>query len=271
MEGIGPKDFTKLFQKTNLPILTTKERQKASLLVVESDPAIRNRLRQILTSLDIGHVADAVDHASALKKIEEHNFSHVLFESKKTSMPIKEFLTKVLEYDNRVIPIACSYQPSVDDVFDLLIYGARSFLVKPFTTESVDEAMIWATKGERLSDSVLNAKNRNEALALLVLNNLGKLTTVLKQSRFFETAKREIPKRKMALQHTMELARTFAHGGEMGLLETLIELSAQRSEEPASRLGKVRKMLGGTRKGPKGDGPEDEKLNEISQALEAIS
>ena len=244
--------------------MTSKERQSSSILIVESDPSIRNRLRQILTSLDISHVADAVDHVNALKKIEERQFSHVLFEAKRTNMPIRDFITKLLEYDNRVVGIASSYEPTVDDVFDLLLYGARGFLAKPFTTESVDHALIWATKGDPISDSVLYARNRNEALASLVMNTLGKLTTVMKQARHFETARRELPKRHQALQRAMELARTFAQGGETALLEAMITLAAERDDQPATRLGKVRKLLGGTRK-PKSD-EEDQAPQKHSSA-----
>ena len=256
-------DFSKLYQKSSLPVLTSKERQRASILVVESDPSIRNRLRQTLISLDIGHISDAPDHITALKKIEERHFSHLLFETKKSNMPLKDFLQSAMEFDNRTIAIASSYEPTVDDVFDLLIMGARSFLVKPFTTESVDEAIIWASKGEPISDSILYAKNRNEALASLVLNSLGKLTVIMRQSHTFETARRELPKRQAALRRAVEIARMFAQGGEDALLEAMVEYSLARSEEPASRLGKVRKML--SRKGDRSE--EDNSQQRLAQAL----
>ncbi len=258
-------DFAKLFPKTALPPLTAKERQRASVLVVESDPAIRNRLRQILTSIDMGSVSDAANHALALQKIEEQSFSHVLFEAKKTNIPIREFLTKAIGIDKRLILIACSYEPTIDDVFDLLIYGARGYLVKPFTTESVDDAIAWATKGEPVSDSIVTATTRNEALASLVLSAFGKLTTIMKQSQHFETAKREIPKRQLALKRAVELARTFANGGDMALLETFIEIAAARSENGhATRLGKVRKNLETRREA--GEDPTQSFLNHLTVA-----
>src|SRR5690606_14220110 len=112
--------------------------------IVESEPSIRNRLRQILIALDFGRISDAHNHNAALRKLEEQPYSHLIFDAKQNDLPIKEFLNRAMEFDSRTIPIATSYQPTVDDVFDLLIMGARSFVVKPFTSESVDEALIWA-------------------------------------------------------------------------------------------------------------------------------
>lgn len=251
-------DLTKLFSTGSLPVMTVKERQRASILVVESETSIRTRLKQTLASLDVGHIADAPQYEAALKKIEEHQFSHVLFDATDRKMSVKEFISKALGYDRRIIAIAASYKPTVDHVFDLLMMGARGYLVKPFTTESVDEALIWATKGEPVSESVLNASSRNEALASLVMNALGKLTTVMKQSEIFDTAKREIPRRQQAMRRAVEVARMFAQGGDDALLETLVEYAAQRSEEPATRLGRVRRMLS-----RRGTAPE-ENGNEVS-------
>ncbi|MCB0310169.1 MAG: hypothetical protein KDD42_02970 [Bdellovibrionales bacterium] len=236
-------DFSKLYSRKTLPTMSAKERQQSSILIVESEANTRNTLRQTLISLDIGSVSDAPDHIQALKKIEERFFSHIVFESKKTSMPAKEFLHKALEYDNRIIAIPTSLEPTVDDVFDLLILGARGFLVKPFTTESVDNAIVWSTKGEPISESILYARNRNEALASLVLSAFGKLTTVMRQAKEFETARRELPQRQLALSRAVELGRTFAQGGEMALLEALVDFAAARAEGPATRLGRLRKFL----------------------------
>ncbi|MBX7137462.1 MAG: hypothetical protein K1X83_05710 [Oligoflexia bacterium] len=240
-------DFSKLFQRGATPIMTARERQSATILVVETDSSTRNRLRQTLTSLDFGQVVDAPNHTTALTRIEERPFSHIIFEARRTSMQVKEFLTKALQIDSRIIAIPTSYEPTVDEVFDLLIMGARGYLVKPFTTHSVDEAIIWSTKGDPISDSILFAKTRNEALAALVMNSLGRLSTIMKQSQTFETARRELPKRQAALKRAMEIARMFAQGGEDALLASLIDFAAARAEEPATRLGKVRRRLDNTR------------------------
>jgi len=197
----------------------------------------------MLIRLGYGTVSDAADHVQALKKIEERRFSHIIFEAKRTSMPSNDFLTKVIELDSTVFSIATSWEPNVDDVFGLLIIGARGFIVKPFTEESVDESIIMASKGEPISDAILYAKDRNEALASLIMTQLDKLATTLRQSVHFETARREIPRRAAGLRRTMNIGRTFARGGPEKLLDSLVDFCLERSDGPATRLGRLRKRL----------------------------
>jgi len=238
-------NFAQQFKRGGPATLTDAERKNASILVVEPEASLRNSLRQMLIRLGYGTVSDASDHVQALKKIEERRFSHVIFEAKRTSMPANDFLTKVIELDSSVVSIATSWEPNVDDVFGLLIIGARGFIVKPFTEESVDESIIMASKGEPISDAILYAKDRNEALASLIMTQLDKLATTLRQSVHFETARREIPRRTAGLRRTMDIGRTFARGGPEKLLESLVDFCLERSDGPATRLGRLRKRLVG--------------------------
>jgi two-component system chemotaxis response regulator CheY len=238
-------DFAQQFKRGGPAKFTDAERKNASILVIEPEASLRNSLRQMLIRLGYGTVSDASDHIQALKKFEERRFTHIIFEAKKTSMPTTEFLTKVIELDSAVITIPASWEPNVDDVFGLLIIGARGFIVKPFTEESVDESIIMASKGEPISDAILYAKDRNEALASLIMTQLDKLATTLRQSQHFETARREIPRRTAGLRRTMDIGRTFARGGPEKLLESLVEFCLERSDGPATRLGRLRKRLVG--------------------------
>ena len=227
--------------------MSPSERNKASVLVVESDPSERNNLRTALKTLGFGAIADAPNHSAALEKLNDRKFTHIIFEAKKTSMPAKEFLTKVFEGTEDVIAIPSSNEPNVDDVFDLLILGAKGYLVKPFTVDTVDQAIVGATKGEPIADAVLQAKDRNEALVAIMMSTLDKLATLMRQSEQFETAKRELPRAHAMLNRSAGLAKTFAKGGDQGLLEALERFCIERSKGPASRLGRLRKRLSTTR------------------------
>jgi hypothetical protein len=66
----------------------------------------------------------------------------------------------------------------------------------------------------------------------------------------FETAKREIPKALGTLRRSAELAKTFAKGGEDGLIEAMEKFCIERSKGPATRLGRLRKRLKTTRAVP---------------------
>lgn len=89
-----------------------------------------------------------------------------------TNIPTKDFLARILEMDKSVIAIPSSNDPNIDEVFDLLVMGARGYLVKPFTVETVEIGLAMATKGEPMSEAVLNAKDCNEALVAIMMGSL---------------------------------------------------------------------------------------------------
>ncbi|MDC0357993.1 response regulator [Oligoflexia bacterium] len=223
--------------------LTPAERAKAVVMIVEPNAADRNNLRTAIKTLGFGALTDVPNHAAALDKIQERKITHIIFDARKTNMPPKEFLAKVLEYDPTTVLIPSSCEPNVDDVFDMLIMGAKGYLVKPFNVEAVDLAVISATKGEPIADVVKQAKDRNEALVAIVMSTLDKTATLLRQAEQFDTAKREIPRAMATFRHASELAQTFAKGGEEGLFIALEKFCIERSKGPATRLGRLRKRL----------------------------
>jgi len=224
-------------------VMTPAERNKASVLIVESDSAERNNMRNALKVLGYGAFTDVPNHALALEKLQERKITHILFDAKKTNMPPKEFLHKVLESDSSIIAVPASYEPNVDDVFDMLIMGARGFLCKPFTVDTLEAAIVMASKGEPMAEAVLNAKDRNEALVAIMMGSLDKTATIMRQALQFETAKREIPKALSSFKRSAELAKMFAKGGPEGLMLALEKFCIERSKGPATKLGRLRKRL----------------------------
>ena len=227
--------------------LTAAERARASILVVESDANDRNLMRPVLKNLGYGSFTDVPNHATAIEKFQERKITHVIFDARKTNIPPKDFLKKILEMDRSVIAIPSSNDPNIDEVFDLLVLGARGYLVKPYTVESVEIGIVMATKGDPMSDAVLNAKDRNEALVAIMMGSLDKAATTLRQATQFETARRDIPKAFTALKRSAELAKTFCKGGEEGLLTALEKFCLERSQGPATKLWRLRKRLSSVR------------------------
>lgn len=227
--------------------LSTAERSRSSILIVESEANDRNNMRTAFKSLGYGSYSDAPTHAAALEKLGQKKFTHIIFDAKKTNMTPKEFLHKVFEGDTSIIALPSSYNPNVDDVFDLLIMGAKGYLVKPFTQETLDNAVIMATKGEPMSEAVLQAKDRNEALIAILMGSLDKTAIILRQAQQFETARREIPRAIAGLRRSAELAKTFAKGGENALIEAMEKFCIERGKGPATKLGRLRKKLKTTR------------------------
>lgn len=228
----------------NAPAMSSVDKDRAHILVVESDATTRNTFKQTLATLGYPSVFDAPNHAMALQKLAERPITHVIFEAKKSTMPAAEFLTAVLACDDKIIALPSSSEPSVDDVFNLLVIGARGFIVKPFAGDTLDSSIAMATKGEPLSEAILFAKNRNEALISLAMSNLDRLAQTMKQARQFETAQRELGKKVMAFKRAVDLAKTFAQGGEEKLLQAILDFCLERQNGPATRLGRLRKRLG---------------------------
>jgi DNA-binding NarL/FixJ family response regulator len=223
--------------------LSTAERAAASLLIVERDANDRNMMRSVLKALGYGAFTDVPNHMIALEKFQERKITHVIFDARKINIPTKEFLGKILEMDRSVIALPSSRDPNIDEVFDLLIMGARGYLVKPFTADTIELGIAMATKGEPLASAVVNAKDRNEALVAIMMASLDKAATTLRQAQQFETAKRDIPRAFSGLKRSAELAKTFAKGGDEGLLSALEKFCLERSQGPATKLGRLRKKL----------------------------
>ncbi len=233
--------------KESALVMSPAERNRASVLVVETDSLERNNLRTALKSLGYGAVVDAATHAVALEKFNDRKFTHVIFDAKKTNYPMRDWLSKVFEVDVGITAIPSSSNPSVDDVFDLLVLGAKGYLVKPFTVETVEQSILMATKGEPIAEAVLQAKDRNEALVAIMMSSLDRFATTYRQAQQFETAQRELPRMMSGFRRSAELAHTFAKGGDDGLLDALERFCIERSKGPATRLGRLRKRLSTTR------------------------
>ena len=137
----------------------------------------------------------------------------------------------------------CICRDCLQRSFDMMIHGARGFLVKPFTIDSVDNSITMATKGEPINSLVLQAKDRNEALVAMMMASTDNMASILRQSKEFETAKHEIPRYLANLNNSINLAHTFAKGGDDELLIALQKFCIERSKGPSTRLGRLRKKL----------------------------
>lgn len=227
--------------------MSDAERSTSSILLVEPEPTDRNLMRTMLKGLGFTSIIESPNHLASLEKFEGRKFTHIIFDAKKGNYPVRDWFTQVIEFAPSIIAIPSSANPSVDDVFELLLLGARGYLVKPFTRDTLDLSVVMATKGEPIADCVKQAKDRNEALVAIMMSSLDRLATVQRQASQFETARREVPRAQAALRRAQDLALTFAKGGEDGLIRALERFCVEKSRGPATRLGRLRKRLSTTR------------------------
>ena len=175
--------------------------------------------------------------SQALERMEERSFTHVIFDARSTKISARDFLLTVIEKDPSIIGLPTSFEPTVDDVFSLLIAGGKGYIVKPFTAGSLDEAICWATKGDPITESVRHSKGRNEALAAVIFASLDKLALMMRQARKFETARWEVPKRQSHLYRAVSIARTFAKGGDPKLREAIVDVALERCDNEPAQIG----------------------------------
>lgn len=223
--------------------MSVAERANARILVVESDIEERANMRHALRTLGFTNVSDSNNHVAALERCGQKQFTHIIFEARRTTMPANIFVEKVMEATPHMVMVAASFEPVADDVFGMLVLGARGYLVKPFTAQHLESAMIYATKGDRLPDEILNARDRNQALAAFVMASLDWAATLLRQSAEFETAKRELPQALDDFRRASDIVKTFAKGGPADLACAIETFCLERGSGPASKLGRLRKRL----------------------------
>lgn len=242
--------------------LTTHERNNISVLLVDSDNLFRTIMRDLLLNMGIKQVSSTTSHQKALTKIQDQHISHVIFTTQKTDMSAKDFVKASMETDDALIMIASASNPTTDGVFELLQSGARGFLVKPVQADSLESTLITVSKTKQVPDFILEAKDRNQAFALMVLNSLDQLSTILRQARQFETARHAIPEAMNRFRQSVEISKQFCEGGDKKLQEAIIERLETASSEPATRLGKLRKR----RRQSRGSEPEEKELDSRSTA-----
>ena len=224
-------------------VFSDQERAKVHLLVVEPDSETREQLLDFARKLSYGKASEADDHATALKMMDERNFTHLLFSCETTNLTVTDFLPQALRIEPEIIALPSGEELDTDEIYELLIHGARGFLMKPFSKESFDEALAVATHVEPLPEHVLQNKDRNEVLVAMMATSLDTIAEMLKEGKENIIPPSELSRNMSSFRQHADLAKMFSSGGEDALLETLEQVLIKRSAGPATRLGKVRKRL----------------------------
>lgn len=218
-------------------------RSTSVVLLTFSNQNTTTQLRQTLLSLGFRHIINANNHYNGIERVRERTFDLIFFEAASSNIGAIEFVQTVKKLDEKTLLIAVSAEPRVDDVFGLLREGARHYLVLPFNVDAVEKVLHSAQEGPPFSDGVLNAKDRNVALAAVVMNSLDMLASGMRQARKFQSAKDELADRQRQYEEALELANMFCEGNHENLKNALIETCISRASKPSTRLGRTRRRL----------------------------
>jgi DNA-binding NarL/FixJ family response regulator len=223
--------------------LTKAERTRCSVLIIEPDESDRSHLRACLKLLSFGYVSELAEYAAALKSLFERRFTHLLFATEDADLGPAEFCSSALKTDPDMIAIAMTRRPDIDEMFDLLLHGARGYVLKPFEVDDLQEVVAAATKGEPIPEEILKAPDKNEVLVNMLLNDLDKVARAMKITASSEAEKRKLPPLVGCLSRSVRHALIVGKGGEKGYMEVLERVLVERSMGPATRLGRLRKRL----------------------------
>lgn len=114
-----------------------------NILVVDDSSTMRRILRMTLGRCGYNNVEEAGDGKEALAKCEAQQFACVLTDWNMPNMDGLQLILKLRETPNyKDVPIVMvTTEGAKDDVIEALTRGANSYIVKPFTPETLSEKM----------------------------------------------------------------------------------------------------------------------------------
>lgn len=238
-----PSDAYKDFQVPRPSRETMLARESMLVLVVLNSQTTCHQLRQVLLTMGFKHITVVNTHYLGLARLRERDYGMVFFDAQPSNMSPVEFVKTARQLDDKSILLAVSGEPRVDDVFSLLREGARHYLVIPFTVDSVEYVLLSAQEGPALSQAVLQAPDRNTALAGVVINSLDQLATAMRQERNLMLARNELADHKKQFLDALELGHVFCEGNVSKLADRIIEACISRAQMSSTKLGRTRQRL----------------------------
>ena len=224
-------------------LLTHRQRDKISVIIVDDDRVARTNLNHTLQMLGVKDCHIAPDLTSAVPLIVDHKPSHLIFSAELEDTPPEFVLKKVFSLDNSIVCIPAMRSPEVDDVFTMISSGAGGVLVKPFTTESVDSALAHSNVTDSIPDAIRSATCRNEALVSLLLHSFAAAARTLSQSRTYTTARYEVPERMKRFRKASDIACMFAKGGKEEIVNEILRQLESRNDSEDKQLSRFRKRV----------------------------
>ena len=223
--------------------LSKSERSNARVLVVEPDELSRQHIVSCLRRLGFEKISESGAHETAFYKFEGRRFTHLIFASKQVLYPVQEWLEKIFVMNPKIIAIAITDNPRIDDIFSLIIAGCRGFLVKPFSEERIDYAVSLATNNNPLSDKVRKAGEPLLAVLALAVTSIDNLAKTKRHARQFESARPELDLAEETFERTAALMELLPDSKQNDFFRALQRFFKTRSNEPATQLGRLRKKL----------------------------
>jgi hypothetical protein len=220
--------------------LSTAERKDASFLVVGG--GLEGVVKQ-LSRLKFSRARHSLFHSSALHRLIDEKFSHVIYSTEETDLSANLFTERACQLKHRPILMAASYEPEPDNVCDMLLAGARGFIALPSESEMLDRLIGEATNGQPVQPAILRSPRRNEILLRTLLDDLDEIAGNLRASKRYGIDAPSVGPLIEELHLSASTLRLFCDGGSDGFVRTLVDICETLAPRRNPRLTRLRKQL----------------------------
>ncbi|MDD2943249.1 MAG: hypothetical protein PHC51_09825 [bacterium] len=222
--------------------LSEEEKKSISVLVVDESAGERGVLRLALNNLGFTPVRDAGNFAQALEQLSAENYTHLLFSTKSGHEASLAFLRQSLELREAIIAIPVAKTAATNEVFNMIRFGARGYLLQPFSSDSLNRTFNIATKAEPVPELVNALQHSTKAFAQITANCLDKLVQALnddKNKRSYE----DILDLRRTMKQVALLGQSLSHLGYNDFVKHVNSSFMEISRKRRSRLGILRTKL----------------------------
>ncbi|MBU1052838.1 MAG: chemotaxis response regulator CheY [Proteobacteria bacterium] len=113
------------------------------VLVVDDFATMRRIVKNILKQIGFSNIIEAEDGKSAFKLLQNGSFDLIMCDWNMPEMPGIELLTKIRADEQlKTIPfVMVTAEAQKNNILDAVKAGVSSYIVKPFTAETVDQKL----------------------------------------------------------------------------------------------------------------------------------
>lgn len=113
------------------------------VLIVDDFATMRRIVRNILKQIGFSNIVEAEDGKSALKMLQNDKFDLIMCDWNMPEMPGIELLTRIRSDEQlKNIPfVMVTAEAQKNNILDAVKAGVSSYIVKPFTAETVDQKL----------------------------------------------------------------------------------------------------------------------------------
>ena len=220
-----------------------KNRHLVPVVTAGRDQKTLSLMRQALKAIGYSKIRSVESREKALVELDRKETDLVIFEAttdtKGDMLPI-DFVREASQLRASVILMAITNSPEIDKVLGIIQAGARGFVVVPFTTQSVEEALQRAAS-MKPSSSIQAGSDTNRSLAISVLNNLDRLAKLKLCSKKNLVNKKTIEKYRYQLFEAIDMASMFSDSSDRDCItNAIVEECVSRAKAKAQRASPER-------------------------------